>query len=114
MPGVKAEDVEITVQDHQLTVTAQRRWEAPQNAKPIWRAFGSGEMQQTVTLPGEVDAGAVQAELHDGVLQLELPKAESARPRTITVNGTARSAPSAVSLPTDGSGETGSGETTIG
>lgn len=112
LPGVKAGDVEITVQDNRLTVKAQRRWETPQNATPIWRAFESGEMQQTVTLPGEVNAGAVEADLHDGVLCLDLPKAESARPRTITVNGVngmngmARSAPSAVDRPTDGVVET--------
>jgi HSP20 family protein len=105
MPGVKAEDVEITVQDNRLTVKAQRRWELPPNAKSIWRAFGSGELQQTVTLPGEVHSGAVQADLHDGVLRLELPKAESARPRTITVNGlngAAHSASRAMDRPTEG------------
>ena len=73
-----------------------------------WRAFGSGEMRQAVTLPAEVQSDAVQADLQDGVLRLELPKAESARPRTIPVNGpagmngTARSAPRAADGPTEG------------
>ena len=107
LPGVKAEDVEITVQDNRLTVKAERRWEAPQNAKSIWRAFGSDQMRQAVTLPAEVQSDAVQADLQDGVLRLELPKAESARPRTIPVNGpagmngTARSAPRAADGPTE-------------
>jgi HSP20 family protein len=109
LPGVKAEDVEITVQDNLLTLTARQRWEVPQNAQPIWRGFGTGEMQQTVTLPGEVNAGAVQADLQDGILRLELPKAESARPRTIKVNGMIRGAPSAVSVPAHGVDETANG-----
>ena len=44
----------------------------------------------------------MQAELRDGILRLELPKAESARPRTIPVNGLVRGAPSAVGLPAQG------------
>ena len=59
-------------------------------------------MQQTVTLPGEVNTGAVQADLQDGILRLELPKAESARPRTIKVNGLVRGAPSIVGIPAPG------------
>jgi HSP20 family protein len=106
---VKAEDVEITVQDNLLTLTARRRWEVPQNAQPIWRGFGTGEMQQTVTLPGEVNAGAVQADLQDGILRLELPKAEGARPRTIKVNGMIRGAPSAVSVPAHGVADAANG-----
>ncbi|MBI3970911.1 MAG: Hsp20/alpha crystallin family protein [Chloroflexi bacterium] len=109
LPGVKAEDVQITVQDNLLTLNARRRWEVPQNAQPIWRSFGTGEVQQTVTLPGEVNAEAVQADLHDGILRLELPKAESARPRTIKVNGMVRGASSAVSLPAIGVVETPNG-----
>lgn len=114
LPGVKPEDVEITVQDNLLTFKARRHWAAPPNAQPIWRAFGSGEVQQTISLPGEVTTGAVQAELQDGILRLELPKAESARPRTIKVNGMVRGAPSAVSLPADGRVETANGASPLG
>jgi len=114
LPGVKPEDVEITVHDNLLTFKARRFWEAPPNAQPIWRAFGSGDVQQTISLPGEVTTGPVQAELQDGILRLELPKAESARLRTIKVHGTVRGAPSAVSLPADGPVETGHVETANG
>ena len=113
LPGVKAEDVEITVQHKLLILKARRRLPAPQNAQPLWRGFvGTGEMQQTFTLPGEVNTAEVQADLQDGILRLELPKAESARPRTIKVNGMirgARDAPSAVSIPAYGVVETANG-----
>jgi HSP20 family protein len=109
LPGVKAEDVELTVQDNLLTVKARRRWEVPPNAQPIWRGFGTGEIQQTITLPGEVTTGTMQADLQDGILRLDLPKAESARARTIKVNGVVRDAPSAVSLPADGGVEAAHG-----
>ena len=102
LPGVQAEDVALTVQDDRLTLKARRHWAAPPNAQPLARGFGAGELQQTVTLPGDVAPGALQAELRDGILRLELPKAESARPRTIPVRGAARGAPSAVGLPAQG------------
>lgn len=106
LPGVKAEDVQITVQDNLLTLKAQRCWQMPQNAQPIWRGFGTGAVQQTVTLPGDVNADAVHADIQDGILRLELPKAESARPRAIKVTGMVRGAPSAVGLPGPGVVET--------
>ena len=98
LPGVQAEDVEITVQDDRLTLKARRRWEAPPDAQPLARGFGPGELRQTVTLPGDVAA--------DGILRLELPKAAGARPRTIPVTGTGavRGTPSAVSLPAPATG----------
>ena len=76
LPGVKAEDVEI-----------KRQWSAPEQARVLWQGFGSGEWQQTFTLPGEVDAERVAAHLEDGVLRLQLPKAAHARPRQIKVQG---------------------------
>ena len=102
LPGVQAEDVALTVQADRLTLQARRRWEAPPNAQPLARGFGPGELQQTVTLPGDVAPGALQAELRDGILRLELPKAASARPRTIPVNGTVLGTQDAVGLPAQG------------
>ena len=101
LPGVKAADVALTVQDDRLTLTAKRHWAAPPNAQPRARGFGPGELRQTVTLPGDVAADGVQADLQDGVLRLKLPKAAGTRPRTIPVTGAgaARGAPGAVSLP---------------
>jgi HSP20 family protein len=114
LPGVKAADVALTVQDDRLTLKARRRWELPPNARPLWRRFGTGEIEQTVTLPGDVTTGAVRAELRDGILRLELPKAERARPRAIPVHGAARGAPSAVGLPARGGAEAANGAAPLG
>jgi HSP20 family protein len=114
LPGVKAEDVALTVQDDRLTLKARRHWAAPPNAQPLARGFGAGDIQQTITLPGDVTTGDMQAELRDGILRLELPKAASARPRTIPVHGTARGAPSAVGLPDRGGAEAANGAAPLG
>ena len=87
LPGVKAEDVEVTVQENVLTLSAKRSWQAPENAKAIWQGFGAQEWSQRFTLPGEVNPERVEASLEHGVLKLELPKAEHVKPRTIRING---------------------------
>jgi HSP20 family protein len=85
LPGVKAEDVEISVQENLLALKVKRDWSTPEKARVLWQGFASGAWQQTFTLPGEVDAEHVAAHLEDGVLRLHLPKAAHARPRQIKV-----------------------------
>ncbi|MDQ3699647.1 MAG: Hsp20/alpha crystallin family protein [Chloroflexota bacterium] len=85
LPGVKAEHLELSVQKNLLTLKATREWAAPEQARTLWQGFGAGRWQQTFTLPGEVDAERVEARLEDGILRLQLPKAEHSRPRQIKV-----------------------------
>ena len=88
LPGVKPEDVEVTVQENQLQLRAKREWNAPEGAKAIWQGFQGGAWEQRFTLPGEVNPDKVSASLEYGILRLELPKAEHTKPRTIRINGT--------------------------
>jgi HSP20 family protein len=94
LPGVKPEDVEVSVHQNLLSLKAKREWPAPEQARPVWQGFTSGQWQQTLTLPGEVDAERVEASLEHGVLRLQLPRAAHARPRQIKVQvGSANNAP---------------------
>jgi len=86
LAGVKPDDVQVTVHQNVLTVGAKRTWQMPEQARAIWQAFGSGEWQQSFTLPGEVDPDKVEASMEYGILSLQLPKATHSRPRTIRVN----------------------------
>ena len=86
VPGVKPEDLDVTVRENALSVRAKRAWESPENAQVIWRGFVQGEWERRFTLPGEVNAEQVEATLEHGVLRLRLPKADHVRPRTIKVN----------------------------
>ena len=86
LPGVKPDDVEITVQENVLTLKAKRNWQAPERARPIWQGFGPAEWRQSFTLPGEVNPDRVEATLEHGVLRLQVGKADHARPHTIKVN----------------------------
>ena len=86
LPGVKPQDVEITVENNVLTIKGETRQETDskqRNFHRIERRFGA--FQRTIGLPTTVKADAINAELTNGVLRLEIPKAEEVKPRKISV-----------------------------
>lgn len=87
VPGLKANDLNITIEDNVLTISGEVHEEAERkerNYHRIERRFGSFERR--VALPTSVKADAINASLTDGVLHVEIPKAEEVKPRRITVN----------------------------
>jgi HSP20 family protein len=86
MPGVKPDDVEITVRQDTINVKWESKMQAPEGATAHWNYLQSGQYQQSFTLPSAVDADRVQASYNDGILTLSLPKVEQAKTRTIKVN----------------------------
>lgn len=76
LPGVKREEVKVTVEDGVLTLTGERRFEREEKEKRyhrIERAYGS--FMRSFTLPEGTPADKVAAEFKDGVLLVHLPKA---------------------------------------
>ena len=87
VPGLKPEDVEITVENNVLTIKGETRQEKEDKQRSfhrIERRFGS--FQRSITLPNTVKADAIKAEMDHGVLKLEIPKAEEIKPRKINVS----------------------------
>ncbi len=93
VPGVKPEDVQITVQGDTLTIRGECRGEEEKTGER-WhlreRHFGS--FQRSVSLPAPVDSDKAQASYEHGVLTLTLPKTEDAKPRQIKIGGSASAA----------------------
>ena len=85
MPGVEAKDLEIDLRESVLTLTG--RVTAPESPKEsdVRREYRSGTFFRQFTLSETIDQAKIDARLTDGVLRLELPKVEKARPRQITV-----------------------------
>ncbi len=85
MPGVKAQDLKIDLRESVLTLTG--RVTPPDAAKEssVLREYQSGTFFRQFTLSETIDQSKIDAKLTDGVLRLELPKVEKARPRQITV-----------------------------
>lgn len=86
VPGVKAEDLDVTVVGNELTVKGMRSEDGTEKSTYHRRERGTGSFTRVVALPSEVNPDAVKASLTDGVLLLTLPKAEAAKPRKIRVN----------------------------
>lgn len=87
LPGVKPEDVQITVENGTLTITGQTAEERhDEGASHIVREIRRGSFARSVTLPNGLDADKAAATFEHGVLTLRLPKAEQARPRQIRIS----------------------------
>jgi HSP20 family protein len=86
VPGVKPEDVEVTVQGERVTVRAEVRPD-PERAGDTWimREQRYGTVQRSITLPGPVSSEHAEARIEYGVLALRLPKVKGATPRRIVV-----------------------------
>jgi len=86
LPGVRPEDVKVSVENNVLTIRGEKREESEDRGQRWHRYERSyGAFERTFTLPSTVDADHVQATASDGVLTLVLPKSERAKPREIPV-----------------------------
>jgi len=86
LPGMKKEDIHIDIEGDTLTVSGERKREQREeraNYQRYERAYGT--FKRSFTLPTIVDVDKVEARYENGVLELQLPKAEAAKPRRITV-----------------------------
>lgn len=86
IPGVKAEEVQINVTGEILTIKGEVRQKEETKEKAYHiREQRWGMFERSVALPTEVIADKARAEFENGVVTITLPKAEEARPKTITI-----------------------------
>ena len=85
MPGVKPDQLSIDLRDDVLTIRGNL--DAPEGEKEadVLREFAWGAYYRQFTLAESIDQSKIEARLSDGVLRLELPKVEKAKPRQIAV-----------------------------
>ncbi|MGW4115483.1 Hsp20/alpha crystallin family protein [Actinosynnema sp. NPDC004786] len=86
LPGVRREDVAVELAGGELAISGEFK-EKERQGLFRHRTRRTGRFAYRVTLPREVDADAVAAELADGVLTVRAPKGEAARPRRIAITG---------------------------
>ena len=86
LPGVKPEDIDISVTAGVLTLKGESKEDHEENTENFYRRERRhGTFVRQFTLPAEVDSAAASAVSEHGVLKLTLPKAEVAKPKTIKV-----------------------------
>jgi HSP20 family protein len=81
-PGFEPGDFDLQVHDHQLTLRASRKAEKEEDTGHEWE---ERELYRSVSLPTEIDAEKVDAQYHNGVLTVTLPKTEQSQGRRIEV-----------------------------
>lgn len=87
LPGMTKDQINLSYQDGVLTVSGERKHEREGKEGETFRSERYfGKFQRSVSLPASVDAAKINATYKDGVLQIELPKAEEAKPKQIQVN----------------------------
>jgi len=89
VPGMNESDLKIHFEDGLLTVSGERQFERKddRNYHRIERTYGS--FVRTFSLPRSVDANAIVASYKNGILEIEIPKKEEAKPRQIQINAAA-------------------------
>jgi HSP20 family protein len=87
LPGMKKEDIEVSLHDGALSISGERKNEEKFEGAETYRAERFvGRFHRTVTLPSAVKGDQVTAQYKDGILTITLPKAEEAKPKQIEVN----------------------------
>lgn len=86
LPGFKENEIEIQSENGMLTVRGERKFEKAHDGKSYHRVERSyGQFVRSFALPNNVDREKIKAEFSDGLLRIELPKREDAKPRTIRI-----------------------------
>lgn len=87
IPGVKKEDVKVTLQDGMLTIQGERKMEKEEKDKKFHRIERSyGSFMRSFRVPEDADENSVKAEFKDGMLNVTLTKSEKAKPKSINVS----------------------------
>ena len=87
LPGVKKEDIHVTIDGAEVTLTAEvkREKEVTQDERVLHTERTFGKVTRSFSLPQELDEEKAEAKFRDGVLQLTLPKKAAAARKAITI-----------------------------
>ncbi len=86
LPGVKLDDVKLTLNNNLLTISGEKKQEIKEEKENTLRVERTyGRFERSFNLPRTVKADQVRASFEDGVLRVALPKAEESRTRTINI-----------------------------
>ena len=87
LPGVKKDDLEVTLSEHTVTIEAHTTREEKEEKEEYYRReMSRGDFRRTLSLPGSVDEAKATVSFADGVLELTLPKMEKTSKRKVKVD----------------------------
>ncbi len=87
LPGLKKEDIEISLQDGYLTLAGERKEETRKKDGDVYRSERwTGRFHRSISLPFQVQTDKITAAYNEGLLTVTLPKAEEAKPKQIQIS----------------------------
>ena len=87
LPGLKKEDIEISLHEGYLIISGERKQEEKREGADVYRSERwVGRFHRSISLPCSVQADKIKAAYHEGVLTVTLPKAEEAKPKQIPIS----------------------------
>ncbi len=87
LPGMSKEDIKLEMQHNSVTISGEKSFEHEKTDKNYYigeRAYG--KFRRSFQLPSHVDAKQINAEFNNGVLKIDIPKLEEAKPKQIEIN----------------------------
>lgn len=85
MPGVAAENVDVTLEKRVLTIRGKVQAARPEKLQLAYAEYGEGDFERTFTLSDDFDPDKIGASVSNGVLTVTLPRAAEAQPKKIAV-----------------------------
>jgi HSP20 family protein len=87
LPGVKKENLELTVQGNILSIRGEKKLEEPTKARKVVRTeTWVGSFSRTINLPDTVNPEKIEAQLRDGILRVRIAKREESRRRAVQIS----------------------------
>lgn len=85
LPGVKKEDLDVTINNQTITIRTSTKEEKKEKGKYFRREISRGEFQRTLSLPDYVDYDNAKASFKDGILTVTIPKTEKGKRKSIEI-----------------------------
>jgi HSP20 family protein len=85
LPGVKNEDLDVSINNQTITIRTSTKEEKKEEGKYFRREITRGEFQRTLSLPDNVDDANAKASFKDGILTVTIPKTEKSKRKTIEI-----------------------------
>ncbi|WP_081679095.1 Hsp20/alpha crystallin family protein [Methylobacter luteus] len=85
LPGIKKEDLDVSINNQIMTIRASTKEEKTQEGRYLRREISRGEYQRTLSLPDNVDTENVKASFSDGILRITLPKTAQSQRKSIEI-----------------------------
>ncbi len=85
LPGVKAEDLDISVTANSLIISGERKIPEEENVNYHRREREAGRFSRVISLPGQIEPEKVEAKCKNGILTIILPKAETSKTRQVAI-----------------------------